>query len=85
MTRMEHYEAMAKLGASMALLKAHATKTAEFCVREAMHIFGGSGLVKSGPGEKIEHLYRVVQQLSIPGGADDVLVDFGSRTIIKNA
>ena len=46
MTKMEHFEAMGKIGASMALLKAHSTKTAEFCVREAMHIFGGSGLVK---------------------------------------
>ena len=43
---MEHFEAMAKMGASMALLKAHATKTAEFCAREAMHIFGGAALVK---------------------------------------
>jgi hypothetical protein len=58
MCKMEHFEAMAKLGASMALLKAHATRTAEFCVREAMHIFGGAGLVRSGPGEKVEYMYR---------------------------
>mmetsp|Transcript_76125 Transcript_76125/g.164723 ORF Transcript_76125/g.164723 Transcript_76125/m.164723 type:complete len:84 (-) Transcript_76125:21-272(-) len=76
---------MAKLGDRICLLKSIATKTLEFVTRECVHIFGGSGVVKGGPGEVVEGLYRANNMLSIPGGADDVLVDFGARTMIGKA
>jgi len=33
-------------------------ETFEYCVREAMQIFGGAAYTRSGVGEKIERLYR---------------------------
>ena len=50
--------AMMLLGGDTALLKVQATKTFEFCAREAAQIFGGASYVRGGKGEKIERLYR---------------------------
>ena len=37
-----------KLGGQCALLKVQASKTFEFCAREASQIFGGSSIVREG-------------------------------------
>ena len=37
-----------------------ATKTFEYCAREAAQIFGGASYVRGGKGEKVERLYREV-------------------------
>ncbi len=39
-----------ELGSQCALLKVQATTTFEFCAREAVQVFGGSGVVREGPG-----------------------------------
>jgi len=83
MNKWSHTEAMMHLGDRLALLKSIATQTMEHVTREAVHIFGGSGVVAGGPGMIVEQLYRTTNMMSIPGGADDVLVDFGSRSIIN--
>lgn len=41
MTTMKRQEANMKIGGAMALLKAQATTTFEYCAREASQIFGG--------------------------------------------
>jgi alkylation response protein AidB-like acyl-CoA dehydrogenase len=69
----------------MALLKAHATKTFEYCAREAAQIFGGSSYVRGGVGEKVERLYREVRAYSIPGGSEEIMLDLGIRQAIKQA
>ncbi|GAA5854264.1 hypothetical protein JCM3766R1_004140, partial [Sporobolomyces carnicolor] len=43
-------------GGTMALLKAQATETFEFCAREAAHVFGGLSYTKGGQAEKVERL-----------------------------
>ena len=55
------------LGGDTALIKVQATKTFEYCAREAAQIFGGASYVRGGQGEKVERLYREVRAYAIPG------------------
>jgi len=75
----------AQLGPQCALLKVQATKTFEFCVREASQIFGGSSIVKEGKGKIIERLYREVRGFAIPGGSEEILLDFTIRSVVQKA
>ena len=73
------------LGGQCALLKVQASKTFEFCAREAVQIFGGSGIVKEGRGKIVERLYRDVRQTAIPGGSEEILLDFAMRQVQRKA
>jgi alkylation response protein AidB-like acyl-CoA dehydrogenase len=68
-----------KLGGMCALLKVNASRTFEFCAREASQIFGGSSIVREGKGQKIERLYREVRASAIPGGSEEILLDLPIR------
>ena len=37
-----------------------------------MQVFGGSSLVRDGPGKLVERLYREVRASAIPGGSEEV-------------
>jgi len=69
----------AKMGGACALLKVMASRTFEFCAREASQIFGGSSIVQEGPGMVVERLYRGVRASAIPGGSEEILLDFAMR------
>ncbi|CAJ1399814.1 unnamed protein product [Effrenium voratum] len=75
----------AKLGAQCGLLKVMASKTFEFCAREAAQVFGGSALVREGPGKMVERLYREVRASAIPGGSEEVLLDLAARQAVGGA
>jgi len=75
----------AELGGMAALTKVHASKTFEFCAREASQIFGGSSIVKEGQGKRVERLYREVRLQAIPGGSEEILLDFTIRQAAKKA
>ena len=64
---MQKDQQMLKLGGPIALLKAQATQTMEYCAREAAQIFGGLSYSRGGQGEKVERLYREVRGYAIPG------------------
>jgi alkylation response protein AidB-like acyl-CoA dehydrogenase len=66
-----------------ALAKVQATKVFEFCAREAAQIFGGASYVRGGQGEKVERLYRDVRAYAIPGGSEEIMLDFGVRDSMK--
>ncbi|GAA5940106.1 hypothetical protein JCM1841_001891 [Sporobolomyces salmonicolor] len=72
-------------GGTMALLKAQATETFDFCAREAAQIFGGLSYSRGGQGEKIERLYREVRAYTIPGGSTEIMQDLGIRQAVKIA
>ncbi|KAF9136238.1 hypothetical protein BGW39_003683 [Mortierella sp. 14UC] len=76
---------MIKLGGPIALLKAQATQTLEYCAREASQIFGGLAYTRGGQGEKIERIYREVRAYAIPGGSEEIMLDLGMRQSIKVA
>ena len=68
--------------ADLALLKVQASKTMEYCAREAMQILGGAGYLKanSGPG-KVERIYREVRVNAIGGGSEEIMLDLASRQL----
>jgi len=70
------------MGGQCALLKVNASKCFEFCAREASQIFGGSAIVQEGKGARIERLYRGVRTAAIPGGSEEILLDFSIRQIV---
>jgi len=73
------------LGGQCALLKVQSSKTFEYCVREASQIFGGNSIVKEGKGKLIERLYREVRGLAIPGGSEEILLDFTIRQAVQKS
>jgi alkylation response protein AidB-like acyl-CoA dehydrogenase len=85
MTKLSRDEATRLLGAPIALLKVQSTQTMEFCAREASQILGGLSYSRGGQGEKIERLYREVRALAIPGGSEEILLDFGIRQSVRLA
>eukprot|EP00457_Paulinella_chromatophora_P006101 gb/GEZN01006119.1/.p1 GENE.gb/GEZN01006119.1/~~gb/GEZN01006119.1/.p1 ORF type:complete len:446 (-),score=98.63 gb/GEZN01006119.1/:323-1660(-) len=73
-----------ELGSECALLKVQASKTFEYCAREASQVFGGNSIVKEGRGKKVERLYREVRQQAIPGGSEEILLDLAIRQAVKH-
>ena len=71
------------LGAECSLLKVQASKTFEYAAREASQILGGSSVVKEGRGKIVERLYREVRTTAIPGGSEEVLLDFAMRDVYR--
>ncbi|ORX46285.1 acyl-CoA dehydrogenase NM domain-like protein [Hesseltinella vesiculosa] len=72
-----------RLGGPIALCKAQATQTFEYCAREAAQIFGGLSYTRGGQGEKVERLYREVRAFAIPGGSEEIMLDLGMRQSFK--
>jgi len=67
----------------ISLLKVQATKTLEFCAREAAQVFGGASYVRGGQGEKVERLYREVRAFAIPGGSEEIMLDLAVKMAQK--
>jgi alkylation response protein AidB-like acyl-CoA dehydrogenase len=82
---MTYDQQVRRLGGPIALLKAQATRTFEYCAREAVQIFGGSGYTRTGQGQKIERLYREVRAYAIPAGSEEIMIDLGVRSALKPA
>lgn len=74
-----------KLGGQCALLKVNGSRVMEFCAREASQIFGGSSVVREGRGKLVERLYREVRAAAIPGGSEEILLDFAMRQVATQA
>ncbi|GAB4522941.1 MAG: acyl-CoA dehydrogenase family protein [Amphiplicatus sp.] len=62
--------------AALALLKVQASRTMEFCAREAMQILGGVGFIR---GCRVERLYREVRVMAIGGGSEEIMLDLAAR------
>ena len=77
------HDEQVKLAGPIALLKAQATLTFEFCAREAAQIFGGLAYSRGGQGEKVERLYREVRAFAIPGGSEEIMLDLGVRQALR--
>jgi len=72
-----------RLGGIIALTKVQATKTFEFCAREASQILGGNSCIRGGKGERIERLYREVRTNAIGGGSEEILLDLAIRQSLR--
>ena len=74
-----------EMGPQCALLKVQMSTCFEYCAREASQIFGGSSIVREGRGKLVERLYREVRATAIPGGSEEILMDFAVRSAIAEA
>ncbi|KAG6865910.1 hypothetical protein C0991_010743 [Blastosporella zonata] len=83
MNNMTYKQQAAKLAGPIGLLKMHATRSAQETATDAVQIFGGRGITKTGMGQFIEHYHRTVPFDAILGGAEDVLGDLGVRQAIR--
>ncbi|TPX32506.1 hypothetical protein SmJEL517_g04380 [Synchytrium microbalum] len=83
--KMDKSDADLKLGGAIALLKAQCSVTYELCAREASQIMGGIAYTKGGQGGIVERLYRGVRGAAIPGGSEEIMLDFGIRQGLKTA
>jgi len=68
-----------RITAAIALVKVQATKTHEYCAREASQILGGASYLRSGPGQRIERLYREVRVSAIGGGSEEIMIDLAMK------
>ena len=64
--------------ADLCLLKVHATKTLEYCAREALHILGGSAYAGTA---RLERIYREARIFAVGGGTEEVLQDLAARQL----
>jgi acyl-CoA dehydrogenase len=62
----------------LSLLKVQATRTMEYCAREAMQILGGAGFVRGG---RVERIYREVRVMAIGGGSEEIMLDLAARQL----
>ncbi|KAH9926830.1 acyl-CoA dehydrogenase/oxidase [Amylocystis lapponica] len=83
MNNMNYKQQAQSLAGPIALLKMYCTSSAQDTARDAVQIFGGRGITKTGMGRAIEHLHRVVPFDALLGGAEDVLADLGVRQALK--
>ena len=62
--------------ADLSLLKVQATRTMEFCAREAMQIIGGASYMRGG---RVERIYREARVMAIGGGSEEIMNDLAAR------
>jgi acyl-CoA dehydrogenase len=62
--------------ADLALLKVQATRTSEYCAREACQILGGASFMR---GNRVERIYREVRVNAIGGGSEEIMLDLAAR------
>ncbi len=70
MKNMSYKEAQIKLGGPIALLKVASTRMALWVADDAVQIFGGRGITKTGMGRFIEALQRTYKFGAILGGSE---------------
>jgi alkylation response protein AidB-like acyl-CoA dehydrogenase len=83
MNNMSYKEQTKLLGGPIGLLKSFATRSAHEIADEAVNIFGGRGLTRTGMGKLVEMFNRTYKFDAILGGAEEVLADLGVRQAMK--
>jgi len=73
----------ADIGARIALLKYYSTRTCHLIADNAVQIFGGRGVSKSGMGRAVEVFSRGYKVPSVYGGSEEIMADLAVRQAIK--
>ena len=71
------------LAGQIGFLKMFCTQSGQDTARDAVQIFGGRGITKTGMGRIIEMYHRTIPFDSLLGGAEDVLGDLGVRQAMR--
>ncbi|KAI9026709.1 acyl-CoA dehydrogenase/oxidase [Hyaloraphidium curvatum] len=83
MNKMTYMEMSEHLAGPIALLKYEITRTAGFVADEAVQVFGGRALTKTGMGRTIEMWNRTYKFDAILGGSEEILCDLAVRQAMK--
>ncbi|KII88385.1 hypothetical protein PLICRDRAFT_175981 [Plicaturopsis crispa FD-325 SS-3] len=83
MNHMSYKEQSDKLAGQIAFVKMYCTKTSQATAEDAVQVFGGRGITRTGMGRFIEHYHRTVPFDAVLGGAEDVLGDLGVRQAMR--
>lgn len=83
MCNMNYKQQADKLAGQIAFVKMHCTQSAQLTATDAVQIFGGRGITRTGMGKFIEHYHRTVPFDAVLGGAEDVLGDLGVRQALR--
>ncbi|KAJ2922838.1 hypothetical protein H1R20_g14255, partial [Candolleomyces eurysporus] len=83
MCNMSYKQQSRLLAGQLALLKSHSTQCAQETAREAVQVFGGRGITRTGMGRFVEHYHRTIPFDALLGGAEDVLADLGVRQALR--
>ncbi|KAG8932579.1 hypothetical protein FRC01_013209 [Tulasnella sp. 417] len=83
MNNMSYKQQSSNLAGQIGFLKKYCTSTAQDTAREAVQVFGGRGITRTGMGRFIEHYHTTVTFDSLLGGAEDVLGDLGVRQAMR--
>ncbi|KAI9357985.1 acyl-CoA dehydrogenase/oxidase [Zopfochytrium polystomum] len=83
MTKMSFKDQNLLLAGPIALLKYRATRMSYNVSDNAVQIFGGRALTRSGMGRVIEQFQRTNKFGAILGGAEEVMADLGVRQALK--
>lgn len=84
MTLMPYAKQATHLAGPIGLLKMFSTRSAHEIADEAVQIFGGRALTRTGMGATIEMFHRTYKFDAILGGAEEILGDLGVRQAMKN-
>jgi len=76
---MPHDQQFFQLGGPIALLKMFATRVSYRVSDDAVQIFGGRGITRTGMGSFIEQFQRAIKYGAILGGSEEVMGDLGVR------
>ncbi|KAF8071705.1 acyl-CoA dehydrogenase [Lyophyllum atratum] len=83
MTHMNYHQQARYLAGQIAFLKMHVSRGAQDTARDAVQLFGGRGITRTGMGRFIEHYHRTLLIDAVGGGAEDVLGDLGVRQALR--
>ncbi|KXS16673.1 acyl-CoA dehydrogenase domain-containing protein [Gonapodya prolifera JEL478] len=83
MCNMTYAEMSEHLAGPIGLLKFNITRTAQLVADEAVQIFGGRAITKTGMGRLIELYQRTYKFDAILGGSEEILADLGVRQALK--
>ncbi|KAJ7903585.1 peroxisomal acyl-CoA-dehydrogenase [Mycena olivaceomarginata] len=83
MCNMSYKQQAGKLAGQIAFLKAYSTSCGQETATDAVQIFGGRGITRTGMGRFIEHYHRTIGFDALLGGAEDVLRDLGVRQALR--
>lgn len=84
MNTMSYQDQTARLGGPIALLKFQVTRNATLVSDEAVQIFGGRGITKTGMGRNVERFQRTFKFGSILGGSEEIMADLGVRQAFRD-
>jgi alkylation response protein AidB-like acyl-CoA dehydrogenase/predicted heme/steroid binding protein len=83
MNVMDYMEQSEKLGGPIALLKYQCTRSGTLVADEAVQMFGGRAITRTGMGINIERFQKSYKYASILGGSEEVMADLAVRQQMK--